>query len=118
MKTRRISEQRLIERLERGRDNLATATRPELRALVEVIRRNLDTTTTNLYVLHYIAEQGEDLYEVLVDGTSIVKVEIPRGEDRETSFVVMAVDAYAAPGRSRSDQRMLETAIKLARERP
>jgi hypothetical protein len=117
MKTNRISEQQLIDQLERGRDHLASAT-AESRALVEVIHRNLATTTTNLYVLSHIPEQGEDLYEILVDGTSVVKIEIPRGEDTETSFEETTVEAYAAPGRSRTARRKLETALQLARERP
>lgn len=89
------------------------------RSLLYVIRRRLNTVTNNLYILRWIPEQGEDLYDVLVDGSSVVHVEIPRGEDRETAFELSPVDVYKrkATSLTKTDRRKLEVALQLAQAR-
>jgi hypothetical protein len=109
----RISEQQLVDELERGSAHLL-ADAPG-RVLVEIVRRKLQTATSNLFIVHWIPEQEEDLYDVLVDGTSIVHVEIPRGEDRETVCEVSSIEQYAKLPRTKPDRRKLEAAIQLAR---
>jgi hypothetical protein len=109
----RISEQRLVDELERGRAHLLADARGQV--LVEIVRRKLQTSTSNLFIVRWTPEQAEDLYDVLVDGASIVHLEIPRGEDHETVCEVSSVEAYGKQTLTKPDRRKLEAALKLTR---
>lgn len=110
-----MTEQALIAELEGGRARLLAE--ESARSLLQAIRRRLSTITNNLYILRWIPEQGEDLYDVLVDGTSIAHVEIPRGGNEETVFEVSPVEAYQRRTASltKTDRRKIEVALRLAR---
>lgn len=115
MTPRTMTEQALIDELERGRAKLLAEESDQ--GLLQTIRRRLLTITNNLYILRWIPEQGEDLYDVLVDGTSVAHVEIPRGGNRETVFELSPLEAYQRPAANltKTDRRKLEAAIQLAR---
>jgi hypothetical protein len=114
---RTLAEKTIIAELENGRTKLLAEESP--RVLLDVIRRRLSTVTDNLYLLRWIPEQGEDLYEVLVDGSTVVHVEIPRGEKRETVFELSPVDVYrrSAASLTKTDRRKIEAALQLAQAR-
>ncbi len=114
MTPRAIAKQALIDELESGRARLLTE--DSGRCLLQAIRRRLQTITNNLYILRWIPEQGDDLYDVLVDGTSVVHVEIPRNGDRETVFDLVTVEVYQgrATTFTKTDRRKLEVALELA----
>lgn len=115
MTARTLTEQALIAELEGGRARLFAE--ESARSLLQAIRRRLHTITNNLYVLRWIPEQGEDLYDVLVDGISVVHVEIPRDGNEETVFEVSPVEVYQRRTASltKADRRKIEVALRLAR---
>jgi hypothetical protein len=112
---RTMTEQALIDELQSGRARLLAD--ESAGGLLHAIRRRLLTITNNLYILRWIPEQGEDLYDVLVDGTSVAHVEIPRGGNRETVFELSPVEAYQrrAASLTKTDRRKLQVAMQLAR---
>jgi hypothetical protein len=72
-----------------------------------------------MYVVFYIPEQCEEIYEVLVDGTTIASVELPRKSvDGSIVFESWALDDYLKrKGRlSKLSRRRLNFAIELANE--
>ena len=112
-KSGRISEQALIDELERGRKALLSE--ESGRSLLAVIRRRLQTDSMNLYVLDWITEQMEDIVHVLVDGELVACVELPRGGEEELAFEVVSIQEYRRrPGSSRSRRRKLVQAVELA----
>ena len=115
MTPRTMTEQALVDDLEKGRERLLTEETAQ--GLLKAIRRRLQTITSNLYILRWIPEQGEDLYDVLVDGTSVAHVEIPRGGDRETVVELSPVEAFRqrAATFTKPERRKLEIAMQLAR---
>ena len=70
------SDKQMIGELEAGRERLLSE--PSLQILLSNLRRKLRSITRNLYIFDSIPEQTEDLYRVLVDGTTVVHIEIPR----------------------------------------
>jgi hypothetical protein len=71
-----LSNKKIAEQLQRERETLLSD--ESSRALLAALRQLLQSITPNLYILRWIPEQSEDLYDVLVDGTSIASIEIPR----------------------------------------
>jgi hypothetical protein len=71
-----LTDKRMIAELEMGREQLLLG--PSSRKLLSSLRRKLQSITRNLYVVCWIPEQAEDLYDVLVDGTTVVHIEVPR----------------------------------------
>jgi hypothetical protein len=109
-----MTEQALVTELESGRARLLAGETSGV--LLQAIRRRLQTITTSIYVLRWIPEQGEDLFDVLVDGTSVAHVEVPRGEERESVFEVLDVEAYRSrTPLTKNERRKLEVALQLAR---
>jgi hypothetical protein len=89
-------------------------------ALLRLLRKHLPEATDNLYLIASIPEQGEDIYDVLVDGRQIIRVEIPRdGVSKFPSVEEMSVERYRqiSGGLSRRVRRRLDTAIRLAETR-
>lgn len=72
-------------------------------------------------VLHWIPEQGEDIYWVLIDCDRIAVVEIPwcaaQGEQLGAPFVkILSVHDYKKKGFSKTGRRKFEAALELMSE--
>lgn len=70
-------------------------------------------TLDRAFILKWLPEQADDIYWVLVDPTTITKVEIPRA--REEPAVLEAIDPAMFRGKpqSRKVREKLEIALKL-----
>jgi hypothetical protein len=118
MTGRSLADERIVEELERARKQLLSDEPPS--ALLTVLRRRLNTTTENLYILTWIPEQREDLYDVLVDGVNVVHLGIPRGSPvSESLFDIWSLRDYrmARKHATKPERRKLEVAIRLATSR-
>jgi len=117
MKSERLSDQQLINELEQGRQELLTGKLSQ--TLLPAVRRRSQVITPNVYIVQWTPEQREDLIDVLVDGETVVQIELPRVVNpREISFQIWDVSEYlkAKRGQSRTDRRRLEVALQLAAE--
>lgn len=111
-----LSDQKVIEQLERSRDQLLSG--DSASDLVRVLRRKLQSITRNVYVLRWVPEQAEDIYDVLVDGVTVVRVEISRvTPGQETAFESWTVEEYRSNRKAltKPERRKLELALELAR---
>jgi len=111
-----LSDQQMIDDLKSGRERLLSE--PSLQPLLSALRRGLQSITRNIYVFRWIPEQGEDLYDVLVDGTVVVHVEVPRDASQigTAAFQEWAVEEYLkVQTLAKHDRRKLELARSLAR---
>ncbi len=90
-----------------------------LRNLLIAIEKYVNKRTENLYILSWVPEQGEDIYDVLVDGVIIVRAEIPRagiaGREAYSTSTVKEYISYRI-NMSKRDRRQLEIALALAEE--
>ena len=116
MTPRRLSEKRMIEELEAGREHLLTA--PTARRLLSLLRHQLLSISRNLYIVRHIPEQYEELYDILVDGVTVVHIELPR--DTSSTGVIFeksGIREYLQTSRhmSKPNRRKLELALELAR---
>jgi hypothetical protein len=112
-----LSDKQMISELERGREQLLSE--PSSRSLLSNLRRKLQSISRNIYVFHWIPEQTEDLYDVLVDGVTVVHIEIPRGErGKEVVFEKWGIQEYLSARKqlTKPDRRKLELALRLAQE--
>jgi len=108
-----LTDKRMIDELERGRELLLSD--PSSHKLLSSLRRKLQSVTRNIYVVRWIPEQTEDLYDVLVDGTSVVRVEVPRdARTAEVVFEKFGVEEYLNRRLTKPDRRKLELALGLA----
>jgi hypothetical protein len=116
MSSHTLTDKKMIDDLERSRERLLSESSSH--ALIHVLRRKLQSVTRNIYVLRWIPEQAEDLYDVLVDGVTVVHIEVPRGEpEQETLFETWPVEEYRRTRQSltKPERRKLELALQLAR---
>ena len=65
------------------------------------------------YVLHWIPEQAEDIYEVVVDEGHVVIVEIERGTGAVINQRVFSKVDYEARTHSKDRRRKLQAALHL-----
>lgn len=115
MTRRHRSEKQLINELKTGREQLLSGGSS---LLLSVLRRRLQSVTRNIFIVRWIPEQGEDLFDVLVDGVTVAHVELPRvkgGSDEV--FETWPVEEYRRQ-LTRSDRRKLELAVQLAGTEP
>jgi hypothetical protein len=70
------ADKEVIDVLRAGHERLLSD--PSRRELLSAIRKGLGTISRNMYIVCHIPEQYEETYEVLVDGKTIVSVELPR----------------------------------------
>ncbi|TWB01332.1 hypothetical protein [Bradyrhizobium stylosanthis] len=107
----------MIGELEAGRERLLSA--PASRRLLSLLRQRLQSITRNIYIVRHIPEQYEELYDILVDGTTIVYVELPRdASSTEIVFEKSSVKEYLDAHRrmTKPDRRKLELALELAQQ--
>lgn len=115
MSEQSLSDQTMLDELERSREQLLSGSSAQ--GLVRVLRRKLQSITRNIYVLRWIPEQGEDLYDVLVDGVTVAHVELPRSDpDQVTIFETLLVEEYRLARRNltKPERRKLDLALQLA----
>ncbi len=107
----------MISGLEEGRERLLS--KPSL--LLSNLRHKLSSITRNIYIFDWIPEQGEDLYGVLVDGTTVVYIEIPRdAQGGEVACEKWSVEEYSETRKKRLTKlgrRNFEIALNLAERR-
>jgi hypothetical protein len=118
MKKLSRTDKETIGELRAGREHLLSD--PSRRELLSTIRRGLNTISRNMYVVFYIPEQCEEIYEVLVGGATIASVELPRKSvGGSVVFESWALNDYLnrKKGRlSKLSRRRLNFAIQLANE--
>jgi hypothetical protein len=103
----------MIGELEAGREHLLSA--PASRRLLSLLRQRLQSITRNVYIVGYIPEQTEELYDILIDGITVVHIELPRdASSREIVFEKSGVDEYRTRV-GKLDRRKLELALELAK---
>jgi hypothetical protein len=113
-----LTDKKVIDELERAREQLLSGSSPK--GLMRILRRRLQSITSNVYILRWIPEQGEDLYDVLVDGATVAHIEIPRHiPAQETVFESWPVEEYRRTRGTvtKPERRKLELALQLARSR-
>jgi len=87
------------------------------RSLLRKVLENEGINTLNAYVLHYIYEQFEDLYVVLIDGEYLVEVEIDRVDSAVLPIVERRELKTYLHQLSKVNQIRLAVAQELVRER-
>jgi hypothetical protein len=108
-----LTDKRMIGELERGREQLLSD--PSSHKLLSSLRRKMQTVTRNIYVVRWIPEQTEDLYDVLVDGTSVVHIEVQRdARADEVVFEKFGIEGYLNRRLTKPDRRKFELALRLA----
>lgn len=70
------TEQQMREELIRSNLSLRDGSHGQLAKAIESV--NVDVA--GAYVLHWIPEQAEDIYEILVSASEVLTIEVPRGE--------------------------------------
>ena len=110
-----LTDQSTLDRLRDGRHGLLEDDAE--RSALKVLRRRLQTITRNVYILQYLVDEGEIYCDILVDGTTVVHMEIPPvNEGGEIVFESMTLAAFRKRNSklSRLDRRRLELALELA----
>jgi hypothetical protein len=74
--SRSDAEKALEQELEKTRVTLLTGAGP--RGLLRALQSLFPDLSDNVYIIAHVPEQCEDIYDVLVDATTVVHVEIPR----------------------------------------
>ena len=112
-----MSDKRTIGELENGRHRLLS----EPSSLLSNLRHKLGSITSNMYIFECVPEQGEDLYGVLVDGATVVHIEIPRNpQSGEVMFQRWSVKEYLNTPKTRPRgmrRRVFEIALRLGERR-
>ena len=70
--------------------------------------------TNNAYLLHWIPEQLEDLYTVLIDGSYIINVEISKYDNSTIPIIERSELQTYLHGLSKTNQIRLAVALDLA----
>jgi hypothetical protein len=110
-----LSDEQMIDALRKGREQLLSGTSEQ--SLLSVLRRRLRSITRDIYILRWTPEQSEDLYDVLIDGKTVIHVEIARGaSQREVVFQTWPVEEYLKGQKTlvKPERRKLELALRLA----
>jgi hypothetical protein len=115
---RSLTDQRMIDELNAGREWLFDGA--SSRKLLSALRRELHSITRNVYVFQCIPEQYENLYDVLIDGTTVARIEIPRdASNGQIIFEKWSVDEYLKIQKTleKITSRKLQLAIELSQEK-
>lgn len=82
--------------------------------LRDVLKRIFHQMRT-AYVINWIPKQGEDFYEILINDTSVVKIELDQDQSREEVIAVVTIGDYLR-GLKKQQQIQLAVALDLARK--
>jgi hypothetical protein len=117
MKKLSRADKEMIGELRAGHERLLSD--PSRRELLSTVRKELSTISRNMYIVCYIPEQYEEIYEVMVDGKIVVSVELPRKiVDAPVVVESWSIDDYMMKKGSLSKlaRRRLNFAVELANE--
>ena len=117
MKKLSRADKEMIGELRAGHERLLSD--PSRRELLSTVRKGVNTISRNMYIVDYIPEQYEEIYEVLVDGKTVVSVELSRKiVDAPAVLESWSLDDYMKrKGRlSKLARRRLNFAMELANE--
>jgi hypothetical protein len=116
--SRRDAQVELEQRLERERVELLAGKGPPM--LLEALRDQLPELADSVYIIANLPEQYEDIYDVLIGGTTVVHVEIPRPGIPQSMVVSQStLDRYREmhASQSKSGRRRLDAALRLVHAR-
>lgn len=107
-KTEKDFRDRLIE------SNHSLFSSEDDRKLLRVLKKLYPQMIT-AYIIHWIPEQGEDFYRILINDDIIAKIELDHDDAMEPVVESMTVPQYLL-GLSRINQIQLAVALDLARK--
>jgi hypothetical protein len=116
--SRRDAQEALDQQLEESRVRLLSGNGPP--ALLTTLRSVFPDLSDNVYIIEWLPEQGEDIYDVLVDATTVVHVEVPRpGVVQRVVIDQMSLERYREihSSLSKLDRRRLDAILRLSRQR-
>ena len=87
----------------------------ERRRLLELLKNKYPKMRT-AYIVHWIPEQGEDIYDVLVDDNIIAKIELDRHNDKVEPIVESKSILQYVQGLSKLNQIKIAIALDLAKK--
>lgn len=82
--------------------------------LLEILRKNYPNLDS-AFVLHWIPEQGEDIYEVLINEDEVFTVEIPRVDAVDCIIKTLPMNKFIDQTRSKQKKIKLAVALDLLR---
>ncbi|MFC8689462.1 hypothetical protein [Brevibacillus porteri] len=88
--------------------------RQHLSILLSILHENFPKLRT-AYVIDWIPEQGEDIYQILVDDNAIAEIELDRHSKTHSRIESVSVAQYKH-GLSKENQIRLAVAIDLAQK--
>lgn len=94
-------EQELREHLIVSNESLFKS--EEKKRLLEVIR-SLFPEMKTAYIIHWIPEQGEDIYKILVDDNNILEIELDRYDSQVEPIVEITAISQYIHGLSKQNQ--------------
>jgi len=106
-------EQEIREQLKKSNQSLFKS--EEKRRLLEVIRSSYPDMRT-AYIVHWIPEQGEDIYKILINDSIIAEIELGRFNAEIEPIVVTKTISQYLQGLSKRHQITLAVALDLARQ--
>jgi hypothetical protein len=106
----------MIDELKNERERLLSErSSPRLRS---ELRRRLQSITRDIYIIRSIARQGEEIYDVLVDGATVVNIEIPRNpQNGDAVFETRSVEEYLKARSSPASGSVASSRLVLRRSR-
>ena len=113
--SRRDAREALDKQLEESRVRFLAGNGPP--ALLTTLRSVFPDLSDNVYIIDHLPEQGEDIYDVLVDATTVVHVEMPRtGVSQRVVIEEMPLERYREihSSLSKMDRRRLDAILLLA----
>ena len=87
----------------------------EKRRLLEVIISHFPEMKT-AYVIHWIPEQGEDIYKILINDNTIARIELDRYRDEAEPIVESQNISNYLHGLGKQNQIKLAVALDLAKQ--
>lgn len=107
------SKDNMDAQLEQERDRLFSD--PSLEDLRTIVRHEINTISRNIYIISYTPEQLEHVYVLLLDGTTVLIVDVPRkGVAAESRVVSCSLEKYKSSGLTKAVRRKLDRAVRLA----
>lgn len=105
-------EQELREQLILSHESLFKS--EEKKRLLKAIR-SLFPEMKTAYIIHWIPEQGEDIYKILIDDNNILEIELDRYDSHNEPIVEITTITKYIQGLSKQNQIKLAVALDLAK---
>jgi hypothetical protein len=97
------------------KSNLLLFKSEEKQRLLEVIKSSYPGMYT-AYIIHWIPEQGEDIYKILINDNIIAKIELDRNNFEVEPIVETITIPQYLKGLSKHNQIKLAVALDLAKQ--